>query len=75
MPFKLAYSAAASKPPCTLGEQAERGSSKSSGRPSLYVMPSGEHRIAPRVIAALTSLVHDGQSAADYHHNRGKDNH
>ena len=26
-------------------------------------MPGGEHRIAPRMIAALTSLVHDGQSA------------
>jgi hypothetical protein len=38
-------------------------------------MPDGEHRIAPRVIAALTSLVHDSQSAADYHYSRGKDNH
>jgi hypothetical protein len=34
------------------------------------VMPNGEHRIAPRVIAALTSLVQNGQSAADQHHNR-----
>ena len=47
---------------------------KSGGRPSLYVLPDGEHRIAPRVIAALTSLVHDRQSAADYQHNRCKGN-
>ena len=52
--------------PWTLEKQAERGNSYSSRRAGLYVMPDDEHRIAPCVIAALTSLVHDGQSAADY---------
>jgi hypothetical protein len=56
-------------------KQVEYGISQSDGWPGLYVMPDGEHRIAPRVIAALTSLIHDGQSAADYRHSRGKDNH
>jgi hypothetical protein len=60
--------------PWTLEKQAERGNSYSSRRAGLYVMPDAEHRIAPCVIAALTSLVHDGQSAADYHHDRAKDN-
>src|SRR5215469_4207497 len=42
-------------------------------RPSFYVVPHGGHRSAPRVIAALTSLVHDAQSAADHENNRYKD--
>jgi hypothetical protein len=34
----------------------------------------GGHRSAPRVIAALTSLVHARQSTADYEYNHDKNN-
>jgi hypothetical protein len=41
---------------------------------SFYVVPGREHRIAPRVIAALAGFVHDRQSAADSEHNHDKNN-
>ena len=39
-----------------------------------FHVPGREHRIAPRVIAALAGFVHDRQSAADYEHDRDNDN-
>jgi hypothetical protein len=41
---------------------------------SFRVVPHDGHRSAPRVIAALTGLVHDRQSAADYEYNHDKNN-
>jgi len=43
-------------------------------RLSFYVVPDCEHRIAPRVIAALAGFVHDRQSAANYEHCHDKNN-
>jgi hypothetical protein len=43
------------------------------GLNSYAVVHSG-HRSAPRVIAALASLVHDRQSAADYECNHDDNN-
>jgi type 1 fimbriae regulatory protein FimB/type 1 fimbriae regulatory protein FimE len=40
--------------------------------PSFYVVVHGEHRSAPRVIAAFAGFVHDRQSATDSEHNQDK---
>jgi hypothetical protein len=52
---------------CAITEESRR-------RLSFRVVPHGGHRSAPRVIAALASLVHDRQSAADYEYNHDKNN-
>jgi hypothetical protein len=43
-------------------------------RPSFYVVPHGRHRSAPCMMAPLTGLVHDRQSAADYENSHNKNN-
>jgi hypothetical protein len=47
---------------------------RNSDLPSFYVVPYGGHRSAPRMLAALTGLVHHRQRADGDEHNRDKDN-
>jgi hypothetical protein len=42
--------------------------------PSVYVVPYAGHRSAPRVLAALTGVVHDRQRADGDEDNRDEDN-
>src|SRR5690242_7201520 len=44
-------------------------------RSRFYVVPYRAHWSTPCVIAALTSVVHDGQGAANYHHQPRKNDH
>jgi hypothetical protein len=42
--------------------------------PKCYMMPNGGHRSAPRMLAALTSLVHHGQRTHGDEHDRDQGN-
>jgi len=47
---------------------------RTSALPGFYVLPYAGRRSAPRMLAALASVVHNYQRADSHEHNRDEDN-